>query len=169
MLEKPDLPDSAITACMHTDYGLQITAVTFLPLGADAGTAVYRLTTRGTGDYFLKLRRGAFERASVLLPHFLHRQGIAQIIPPLPTQNGALWTHLEDYTCILYPFIEGRSGFEIELSGSQWHSFGAALRRIHSVDLPPQLRSLIPSEFLHLSLARSVNSISGAGRPTDLR
>lgn len=146
MLEKPEIPDSAIAACMHTNYGLQVTGVDFLPLGADASTAVYHLTTRGAGDYFLKLRRGAFEKASVLLPHFLHQQGIEQIVPPLPTKDRALWAQLKEYTCILYPFIEGRSGFEIKLTGAQWRLFGDSLRRVHSVVLPPELRSLIATE-----------------------
>ena len=80
--------------------------------------------------YFLKLKRGAFDEVGVALPRFLHEQGIPQVIAPRLTQAGRLWTELHDFRVILYPFIQGRSGFEVELSPRQWRDFGAALKRI---------------------------------------
>ena len=90
MLEKPALPDENIIACLQTAYGLTINQVTFLPLGADLNTAVYRVVTADTTPYFLKLRSGPFAEAAVTLPKLLSDQGIRQIIPPLATQAGQL-------------------------------------------------------------------------------
>jgi hypothetical protein len=42
MLEKPDLQDERIFACLQDEYGLLVVQVAFLPLGADRDTAVYR-------------------------------------------------------------------------------------------------------------------------------
>ena len=92
MLEKPDLQDEKIRACLQTEYGLKAAQVTFLPLGADRNSAVYRVVTEDDRAYFLKLRSGVFDETSVALPKFLSDQGIKQIIPPLATQTGQLWT-----------------------------------------------------------------------------
>ncbi len=49
MLIKPDLKHEEIIACLRNAYGLDIATVSFLPLGADFNTAVYRATaTDGT-------------------------------------------------------------------------------------------------------------------------
>ena len=58
MLEKPDIPDELIISCLQEEYGLLIVRLEFLPLGADLGTAVYRVLTDDGASYFLKLRRG---------------------------------------------------------------------------------------------------------------
>ncbi len=66
MLEKPDLPDEKIIACLDEEYGLQVVQIT--------------------------------------------------------------------------SFVEGWDGFEIKLSERQWLDFGAALKGIHTVNLPFDLK-----------------------------
>lgn len=83
MLEKPDLEDGRLVACLNDEYGLLVGQVSFLPLGADRNTAVYRIIADDETPYFLKLRGGDFDETSVLLPKFLSDQGIEQIIAPL--------------------------------------------------------------------------------------
>ena len=146
MLEKPVIQDKRIAALLCEVYGLQSAQVKFLPLGTESNTAVYRVITRESTPYFLKLRKGLFEETSVLVPRFLHDQGIRQIIPPLRTKDGHLWASLDVYTCILHPFIEGRNGFEMALSDDQWVDFGAALKGVHTIVLPPEAQERIPSE-----------------------
>jgi spectinomycin phosphotransferase len=146
MLEKPDLQDDKIMACLQAEYGLSIIQVTFLPLGADLNTAVYRVVVEDETPYFLKLRRGVFDETSVVLPKFLSDQGIGHIIPTLPTRTGQLWTNLDAFKVILYPFIEGRNGYEVDLSDRHWRDFGAALKRIHTAQLPVELTRRIRPE-----------------------
>ena len=76
MLIKPDLKDEEIIACLQDAYGLDIATVSFLPLGADFNTAVYRVTTTDGADHFLKLRSGKFLEASVSVPKYLADLGI---------------------------------------------------------------------------------------------
>ncbi|MBP6016148.1 MAG: aminoglycoside phosphotransferase family protein [Candidatus Promineofilum sp.] len=146
MLEKPDLPDKQIMTCLRADYGLPVASIEFLPLGADANTAVYRAVTGEGTPYFVKLRSGAFDASSVAVPRYLSDQGIQPIIAPQATRAGRLWAELDGYRVILYPFVEGRNGYEIEMSARQWRALGAALRRIHDTALPPDLAAGVRQE-----------------------
>ncbi|HSD85426.1 MAG TPA: phosphotransferase [Anaerolineae bacterium] len=146
MLEKPDFPDESISACLQAEYGLRVAQIAFLPLGADLNTAVYRVTIDNGTLYFLKLRSGVFDENSVALPKFLSDQGITHIIAPLATSTGQLWANLGTCQAILYPFIEGRNSYEIDLSDRHWIELGAVLKRLHSLALPPALSSCLLHE-----------------------
>jgi spectinomycin phosphotransferase len=146
MLEKPDLEDNRITTCLKDAYGLRVTGLTFLPLGADQNTAVYRITGSDRRHYFLKLRKADFIEASVTIPYFLSQSGMKQVIPPIPTRTGKLWAALNPYKVILYPFIEGHDGYENRLTFEQWVAFGRALKQFHSTDFPAGLTEKVPQE-----------------------
>ena len=146
MLEKPDIQDEKIIAWLQVEYGLRIVQLTFLPLGGNLCTAVYRAVAEDGMLCFCKLRCSAFDEISVELPRFLSEQGITQIISPLRSKTGQLWAKLEAFNIILYPFVEGTSGFEEKLTERQWADFGAALQRIHTLPLPPALSQKIQKE-----------------------
>ena len=128
MLERPDLQDDQLAACLQHEYGLRVSQIAFLPLGADRDTAVYRVV------------------ADDATPYFLRDQGIAQIIAPLSTKSGQLWANLGTFKTILYPFVEGRNGYEIELADRHWIEFGTALKRIQTAALPPALVGRLEQE-----------------------
>lgn len=146
MLEKPDLQNQRIIACLQDEYGLHIAQLTFLPLGADVNTAVYRAVTEDGTAYFLKLRKGDFDEIMVDIPPFLKTQGIQPVIAPLATKAGQFWASLDVYKMILYPFITGKNGYEVRLSDQHWLDFGTALKGIHAAKLPPALMQRIPPE-----------------------
>ncbi|MBN1814613.1 MAG: aminoglycoside phosphotransferase family protein [Anaerolineae bacterium] len=146
MLEKPDIQDESIIACLQSEYGLNGVRLSFLPLGADRNTAVYRAVAGDETSYFCKLRSGVFDETSVTLPKFLSDRGIAQIIAPLETQAGRLWANLDIFKVILYPLIAGRNGYEVDLSERHWRDFGKALKSVHTVVLPPALIKRIRRE-----------------------
>jgi spectinomycin phosphotransferase len=146
MLEKPDLPDELLIACLQHDYGLRIVQVDFLPLGNDLNTAVYRVVADDARPYFLKLRSGAFDEITVAIPRLLSDQGMAQIIAPIATSAGQLWTRVDAFAVILFPFVDGRNGFEVEVSDRQRVEIGAALKHIHTLAVPEALRQRIPRE-----------------------
>jgi spectinomycin phosphotransferase len=146
MLEKPDLPDACLPACVQDAYGLRAERLDFLPLGADRDTAVYRLEAHDAQTYFLKLRRGALDEASIRVPRFLRDQGIAQVMAPIATAAGDLWTRLHPYTVTLYPFVEGHSGFARPLTDRQWFELGAGLKRLHATMLPDDIARAVPRE-----------------------
>jgi spectinomycin phosphotransferase len=146
MLEKPEFEDEKIINCLRDEYGLSVEKISFLPLGADLNTAVYRVATNDETVYFLKVRRGEFIEATVAVPKYLSDLGIKQIIPPLTTRTGHLWANLAPFKVMLYPYVEGHNGFERNLSDQQWIEFGAALKRFHAADIPSAITSSIQRE-----------------------
>jgi spectinomycin phosphotransferase len=146
MLEKPDLPDEQLIACLWNDYGLRIVQVDFMPLGNDLNTAVYRVVADDARPYFLKLRGGEFDQITVAIPRLLSDQGMTHVIAPIATSAGQLSTRMDAFAVILFPFVEGRNGFEADVSDRQRVELGAALKRLHTLDLPPALRQRIPRE-----------------------
>jgi len=146
MLEKPDIREKEIITCLQNEFGLSIGDVSFLPLGADLNTAVYRTVSEDKNAYFVKLRQGDFNKACVAVPKYLSDTGFKQIIPSLVTRAGHLWADLENYKVILYPFIEGHNGFEVNLTDQHRVEFGTALKRFHSSVIPPTITNGLPRE-----------------------
>ncbi|MCI0521214.1 MAG: aminoglycoside phosphotransferase family protein, partial [Chloroflexi bacterium] len=146
MLEKPDIQEEKIIACAQAEFGLGITRAEFLPLGADQNTALYRLADGDGAPYLLKLRRDDFNETAVALPKYLSEQGVAQVIAPLAARRGRLFTEMGRYKAVLYPFIEGRDGYRVELSERHWGELGAAMRRMHSLAAPEGLTRAMPRE-----------------------
>ena len=145
MLEKPDIPDELILSRLQEEYGLRVSELQFLPIGADLRTAVYRVAAEGGTAYFLKLRRN-FKEVIVLVPLLLKDKDAQEILVPFETQSGRHWSDFDQYKLILYPFIEGKDGFEQELTDQHRQTLGAAFKRIHTVQLPSALRDLIRKE-----------------------
>lgn len=142
---------------------MDVVALDFLPLGADANTAVFRATGVDGRDFFVKLRRGPFRMASVTLPARLAALGIAAVIPPLPALSGTLVSTLDDYAVIVYPYIAGRSAYETPLTDAQRTALGAALWAIHEAEIPPAERDDAPRETygpLWRNLARDLLALA---------
>ena len=136
MREKPGISDEQIRVCLREEYGLSPVAVDFLPLGLDTNAGVYRVAGADRSPYLLKVKTGRLYEPSCLVPRYLRDQGIAQVVAPLPTRRGALWTEVGQWTAMLYPFIEGVTGWDPPMTGEHWKIVGAALQRVHQVDLP---------------------------------
>lgn len=132
MLEKPQLADELIVDSLLQNYGLQVTEVTFLPIGNDATSWVYQLVDTTATSYFLKVKSTKPHEPALVVPRLLKNRGVNQIAAPLPTVNQTLWSTAADFALILYPFIEGDTGMEKGLTPSQWSEFGAVLRQIHT-------------------------------------
>ena len=146
MLEKPDLQDEILAACLQDAYGIQATEIQFLPLGADRNTVVYRVQSAAALPYFVKLRRGDFDTITVDVPKALYDQGITSIIAPIPNRAAHLSTPLGEFNLILYSFVEGLGGWDQPLSDANWTTFGQALKRVHTAVLSPALLARIPRE-----------------------
>jgi spectinomycin phosphotransferase len=145
MLEKPSLSDELIISRLQEEYCLRIAELTFLPIGADSRTAVYRVVTDDGTAYFLKLRKN-FNEVIVHVPMFLKDNGIREIIVPFETKSKQGWADFGEYKLILYPFIEGKDGFEMELTDNHRRILGTAFKGIHTAQIPSELKTLIKKE-----------------------
>src|SRR2546423_283744 len=102
MLEKPNLPDEQIIACLQQAYGLQNIGLEFLSLGNDSSAAVYKVSTENA-TYFLKIKYGVIPLVTVEVPHYLAVSGIPQIVSPIRNHHNMLWTPFPESMLVLYP------------------------------------------------------------------
>jgi len=145
MREKPPLDDGRIIACLKDSYDLAVTHLEFLPLGYDNQAGVYRARASGQ-SYFIKVKGDGINELALRVPRYLKEQGLEEVVAPIPTLSNSLSAMVDRFTLAVYPFIEGRSGAHVKLSESQWMSFGAALKKLHSVHLPTELLNRLPRE-----------------------
>jgi len=158
MLEKPNIPDELIISRLQQEYGLHVAELTFLPIGADLGSAVYRVVMDHGTAYFLKLRK-TFDEIIVEVPLFLKSQGIREIIAPYETKSKQSWADFGQYKMILYPFIEGKNGFELEFTDQHRRTLGMAFKGIHSLQVPSELKRLIPQEAFSATWRENLKSL----------
>jgi len=144
MIEKPNISDELIISHLLKEYEIHFDELNFHSSG-DLNTAAYDLLADNGIKYFLKLRKG-FDEIIVTVPLFLKSQGIENVIIPYETTSRQYRWDFGEYKIILYPFIEGKNGFEMELSDQHKRSLGIALKAIHAAQVPPTLKRLIPRE-----------------------
>jgi spectinomycin phosphotransferase len=53
---------------------------------------------------------------------------------------------LASFKAILYPYVEGRNGVETKLSEDHWFQFGAAIKKLHSTDIPESITKDVSRE-----------------------
>jgi spectinomycin phosphotransferase len=139
MREKPNIAEEQLLIHLEKNYHFSILSLDFLPLGLDTNAGTYRVVTRQGAAYFLKAKPAAsFYESACLVPRYLRDQGIAAVVAPLPTQQQTLWTRFEHWHIMLYPFIDGETGWQPGLNDEQWREVGTALKQIHGTTLPPE-------------------------------
>ena len=158
MIEKRPHSDQRIINCLNANYGIAVAALTLLPLGADMHAAVYKAQADDQASYFVKLKQGRRQDISAAIIELLHEAGVQEIIPPVKTLHGQLVQTLADETLIVYPFVEGENGFNRQLADHQWIKLGKALRKVHSMDVPPSIQNQIRRESYSSKWREAVRS-----------
>ncbi len=146
MLEKPPISEQKIADHLKARYGLNVIHLTFLPLGADMNAAVYKADTDTNKSYFVKLRRNAMQDFSVNIINLLHDSAINEVIPPIKTIDGQSSQMVDDYMLVVFPYVDGKNGFDTQLNEDQWLRLGGALRRLHDISIPSSLQSRLRQE-----------------------
>ena len=146
MIPKQSLSDRRIIECLNTYYGLKVTTLTPLLLGADINASAYKAQTHDQRSYFVKLKRGHNHDIGVAILALLHDEGIQQIIPPIKTSQRQPTQHIDEFTLIVYPFIESQNGFSQILTDDQWFILGKVLRKVHEFKMPQEIQSRIRKE-----------------------
>jgi spectinomycin phosphotransferase len=161
MRDDPGLDAGIIAACLEARYGLGVTSVTFLPLGYDPRTAVFRVVAEGA-SYFLKIRSGPVDEPGLLVPRALIDRGVRHVLAPLRARASTLWCPLDGYdgyTVVLYPFIHGVDAMVAGLTDEQWQEFGATLRAVHDSGLGERFRDQLRLETFALPSAALVRQM----------
>lgn len=164
MREPPAIAEEHLRACLQTQYGLAPATVEFLPLGWDTNAGVYRATTEQGAVYAIKVTTRPLYEPAYLVPRYLHTQGIADVVAPLPTtDNCALWTQLDGWRLVVYPFIAGDTGWAT-ITDAHWRVTGAVFRRIHQV-APPPVEALQRETFDPTGYARWIRAFDAQPSP----
>jgi len=142
----PDIDDNKLRIAVQECYQLAVKNLEFLALGADLNTAVYRVVTQDGNRFFLKLRKNDFRIESVEIPAYMNKIGINQVIQVIATTNGKLWGDLSPFKLILYPFYEGKNGFELKMTEKQWVEFGSVIKEFHKTKFPNEITNNIQHE-----------------------
>src|SRR6266571_915114 len=142
MREQPGIPEERLRACLQDQYDLIPVTFEFLPLGLDYNAGVYRVVSEQGTAYLLKVTSRPLYEPRCLVPRYLNDQGITSVVAPVPTRSGALWTQLEEWTVIVYPFIDGDTSWT-GMTNEQWKEVGTIFQQIHQVMLPPKERDFI--------------------------
>jgi spectinomycin phosphotransferase len=145
MIDQP-LSDQRIIDCLNTNYGIKVTRLTILPVGADMNASVYKAEALDQSSYFIKLKRGHHHDVSATIITLLHDAGIQQIIPPIKTTLGQSIQYIDDFTLIVSPFVDGQDGFSRDLTDNQWVRLGKVIKQIHEIDVPPSIKLMIRRE-----------------------
>ena len=145
MRDRPNVRDQQLVGALEKAYDISVTAVEFLPIGNDAAAAVFRVQCEQRA-FFLKLRKGLPNLASLTVPHYLRKKGIDSVVAPVVTSSGELFAELGDYSLILYPWIDGESKWGKTLSLRQWRAWGAIMGAIHCTSFGDDLKTLLLRE-----------------------
>jgi len=156
---KQPLSDQRIIDCLNANYGIKVARLAFLPIGADLNASIYKAETYEQSSYFIKLKRGHHHDISATIIALLHDAGIQQIIPPIKTKHGQPIQHIDDFTLIVSPFIEGQDGFSRDLTDEQWLTLGKVMRQIHEIDVPSSIQLIIRHEDYSPKWREAVRSL----------
>ncbi|TMB93926.1 MAG: aminoglycoside phosphotransferase family protein, partial [Chloroflexi bacterium] len=159
MREEPRIAHEILRTCLQEQYGLAPVSIDFLPLGQDMNAGVYRVPSENGTACLLKVKSGAFYPASCLVPRYLYDQGIASVVAPLPTRANDLWVRAGDWTVIVYPYLEGDTGWT-GMTDDRWRRAGAIAMRVHDAALPASgFAGLRHETFDPSAYARSMDNV----------
>lgn len=159
MIEKQSFSPQQIIDCLNIHYGIPVTTVTLLPMGADMNASVYKLNTRDATSYFVKVKHGHALDISVILLVLLQESGIQQIIAPIKTIHGELSYTTDNFTLTVYPFVDGQNGFSRSLTENQWITLGKVLKQVHELDVPQSTKDQIRKEIYTPKWREAVRSL----------
>lgn len=159
MIEKSPLLEQNVIDCLKIKYDIDVSTLTFLPLGADMDACVYRAETTSKASYFVKLKRGYHHDISAIILTLLYNAGIGNIIPIVKTTRGKTTQRMDDYTLMVFPFIDGCDGFSQHLTDEQWLTLGKVMRQIHEINVPLSIQAEIQRESYMPKWREAVRSL----------
>lgn len=148
MQTRPDIDLGDLGAALERGYGIVAVDITFLPVGADPDATAWRVVTADGAVLFLKTKYGRFNTGPLAVPRFLSDSGIGEVVAPLRARDGALSFAASGVELVLYPFVNGRSGFDGGvLAPRQWTRLGTVLRCIHDARPPAAILRDVETEL----------------------
>jgi spectinomycin phosphotransferase len=124
MRERPPLPDHALASALASGWGVAAASIEFLPVGDDSRAWSFAAVAGDGTRWFLKIRRGEVDPATVLVPMFLRDHGLEQVVAAVPATAGNPWRPLDGCTLLVYPWAGGVPAIGRGLTDRQWAALG---------------------------------------------
>lgn len=159
MIEKSPLSTHQIIDCLKINYGINVSMLNVLPLGADMEASVYKAETCNQSCYFIKVKWGYSQDISTLVMELLESAEIQHIIPPIKTLDGQTSHHVKGFTFKVFPFIQGQNGFSCVLTDAQWEALGKVMRQIHEIKVPSSIQSKLGREVYSSTWRQAVRTL----------
>ena len=152
------LPDQIRDWVRH-DFGINLTRLEPITLGADNRALTWRVTTPTGGTYAVKWTSGGSTAGSLASRH-LTEAGITGVVAPVHTTDGDLWSNRDGRRLIVTPWVSGDRAVEHRMTEPHWRSFGTLLAEVHAAPLPTSLHDVLPEEdFSHARLSAVTQAV----------
>jgi spectinomycin phosphotransferase len=128
------------------EYGIETQNCVKLNIGFDINTFLFKVLSKDNKEYFLKIRINGFSELSLIVPLLISEIKPSHIINVIKTIPGKLYVHYSSLFIMVFPFINGQSGWNVSLTKNQFIEFGNVLHELHSMKLPHKYKNSIRKE-----------------------
>jgi spectinomycin phosphotransferase len=136
-----------ISKIIQTEYGISVSSINQLHIGFDQNTTVFKLFSNDRKTFFLKIRSENFTETSLIVPSFISNNiKLSNIIDVVKTIDGKLYVKRASLYFMIFPFINGQSGWDVSLNKNQFIDFGKFMCKIHSMKFPKEYIKILPKE-----------------------
>jgi spectinomycin phosphotransferase len=146
-----------ISEIIQTEYEISVSSISQLNIGFDQNTTVFKLFSNEGRTFFLKIRSENFTKTSLTVPAFISDNiNSPNIINIVKTTDRKLYVKRTPLYFMIFPFINGQSGWDISLTRDQFVDFGKFMHRMHSMKFPMEYTKMIPKERYDSNYRESV-------------
>ena len=129
-----------LAQALKTGWNIDAESIQQITGGLDSSAWNFR-----AGNWFVKVRTDAAVGLTVAFE--LASAGIESVSAPIWTHDKRICLELDGHFIYVFPFFEGKNGFERELALQNWESLGVELRKIHKTPFPMPEYTRIEFDF----------------------
>ncbi len=135
---------------LRTAYAIPLCSITFFPEGEDSYG--YIVVSETGEKYFVKASTSVLDTRLKVASILRHRSNISGVVAPLETSDGTLSIPWHDFRVSLFPFIEGRSRWDLwkaekDFTDAELSQTAALLATIHLCTDEIETSHLTPAKY----------------------
>lgn len=149
-----------LRAGVREDFGVELTSIDRVGLGADAAAELWRGASAAGAPYAVKWSGGGAP-AGLLVAAHLAEHGVRGVVAPVPSRSGRLWSEREGRRLFLLPWVSGARALDGGMRAQHWVSFGEMLAQVHATAVTEAVEESLPAEdHTHDRVASAVGVLS---------
>lgn len=134
-----------LRAWVREDFGVELTSIDRVGLGADAAAELWRGASAAGASYAVKWSGGGTP-AGLLVAAHLVEHGVPGVVAPVPSRPGRLWSEREGRRLFLLPWVSGARALDGGMREEHWVSFGEMLAQVHATAVTEAVAEYLPAE-----------------------